>query len=187
MRLKMKKVIGIIGEQAGGKGAASTIIIKKYGGTRLTTSNILRRTLDSINIPVSRENLITLALLIKKGFGKDVLMRAMLKEVENEDSNIVIVDGIRMPGDTDPFIEEYGGDFKLIYVTADKKIRYERSLKRGEKAGESEASYEEFISKEKSETEKYISRVGKTADFKIVNNKDQDDLEEKIITIMEKI
>jgi len=187
MKIKKKKVIGIIGEQAGGKGAASNIIIKKFGGTRLTTSNILRRTLDSINVPVSRENLITLALLIKKGFGKDVLMRAMLKEVEKEDSNVVIVDGIRMPGDTDPFIEEYGDDFKLIYVTADQKIRYERSLKRGEKAGESEASFKEFASKENSETEKYIARVGKKADFKIINNKDEEDLEKKVIAVMEKI
>ncbi|MBU4217001.1 hypothetical protein L6270_04190 [Candidatus Parcubacteria bacterium] len=187
MKIKKKKVIGIVGEQAGGKGAASNIIIKKYGGSRLTTSNILRRTLDSINIPVSRENLITLALLIKKGFGKDVLMKAMLKEVENEDSSIVIVDGIRMPGDTDPFVEEYGDDFKLIYVTADQKIRYERSLKRGEKAGESEASFAEFMEKENAETEKYIAKVGKKADFKIVNNKDQDELEEKIIAVMEKI
>jgi len=187
MKIKKKKVIGIVGEQAGGKGAASTLIIKKYGGTRLTTSNLLKRTLDSINIPVSRTNYTTLALLIKKGFGKDVLMNAMLREVEKEDSNIVIVDGIRMPGDTDPFIKAYGDDFKLIYVTADQKIRYQRSLKRGEKAGESDASFADFMEKENSETEKYIAKVGKKADFKIINNKDEADLEEKVIAVMDKI
>lgn len=185
--MKKKKVIGLIGEQAGGKGTASNIIIKKYGGTRLTTSNILRRTLDSVHVEVSRENLINLALLIKKGFGKDVLMKAMLKEVEKEDSDFVIVDGIRMPGDTTPFKKEYGEDFKLIYVTADKKIRYQRSLMRGEKAGESEATFKEFSEKEKSETEKYIKKVGKTADYIIVNNNGPEELEREIIKIMEKI
>ena len=185
--MKKKVIIGIIGEQAGGKGAVSDIIIKKYGGTRLTTSNILRRTLDSLYIEFSRSNLITLALSLKKGFGDPILMEAMLKDIEKIDSDLVIVDGIRMPGDTNPFIREYGDDFHLIYVTADQKIRYERSKDRGEKAGESGATFEEFKEKEKQATEKSIKKVGKTADFKIENNEGVEELEEKVIAIMTKI
>ena len=143
--------------------------------------------MDSVSVDVSRENLITLALLIKKGFGTDVLMNAMLREVEKEDSDFVIVDGIRMPGDIDPFKKEYGDDFKLIYVTTDQKIRYERSLQRGEKVGEANATFEEFAQKEESETEKYIAKVGKDADYMINNDGDEKELEEKIIKIMEKI
>lgn len=185
--MKKKKVIGVIGEQAGGKGSVAKIIIKNFGGTRLRTSDILRRTLDDIYIEFSRTNLIKLALILKKGFGNSVLMESMLKEVEKTDSDLIIVDGIRMPGDTEPFRREYGKDFKLIYVTAKPQIRYERSKLRGEKAGESKASYEEFLSKDKSETEKYIPKVGKEADFKIVNNGSEDELEKNLIAIMEKI
>jgi len=185
--MKKKVVIGIIGEQAGGKGSAAKIIIKKYGGKRLTTSDILRRTLDSLHIPVSRANLINLALNLKNGLGQDVLMKAMLKEVELVGADLTIVDGIRMSGDEKPFRDEYGKDFYLIYVTADSKIRYERCKNRGEKVGEDEQSYEEFLEKEQAETEKYIKEVGEKADFTINNDGNEDELEEKILQIMEGI
>ncbi len=185
--MKKKKVIGIIGEQAGGKGAAADIIRKHYGGSRLTVSNILRRTIDSLYLDASRDNLINLALVLKQGFGDTILMEAMLKEVEHEDTDLVIVDGLRMPGDPDPFKREYGSDFKLIYVTADPQVRYKRSVERGEKVGENEQSFETFISKEQNATEKNIALVGATANFKIVNNGNMDDLEKEILKVMEKL
>jgi len=182
-----KKIIGLVGEPACGKGSVANLIIKHFGGTRLTTSDILRRTLKDLNIESSRDNLITLALLVKQGFGNPVLMKAMLHDVETVESELIIVDGIRMPGDADVFKEEYGNDFKLIYVTASQRTRYERSVLRGEKAGESDASFEEFASKELSETEKSIALVGTTADFKIENDGSADELEEKVKAIMAKI
>jgi len=185
--MEKKTIIGIIGEQAGGKGSASDIIIKRYGGIRITTSSILRRTLDSLHIPFSRENLINLAMILKKGFGDAVLMEAALKDVENIDSDLVIVDGIRMRGDTDPFKKVYKESFTLIYVTADPKVRYERSKKRGEKAGEKTATFEEFLAKEKAPTEASIAEVGATADYKIINNGGYEELEKKVIEVMEKI
>lgn len=185
--MKKKVVIGIIGEQAGGKGSVAKIIIKKYGGKRLTTSDILRRTLDSLHIPVSRTNLTNLALNLKNGFGQDALMKAMLREVELVGADLTIVDGIRMPGDEKPFRDEYGDDFHLLYVTADAKTRYERSTARGEKVGEADQSFEDFLEKEKAETEKYIKEVGEKADFIINNDSSADELEEKVLEIMEKI
>ncbi|MCK4539637.1 hypothetical protein KAU09_00610 [Candidatus Parcubacteria bacterium] len=182
-----KTIIGIIGEQAGGKGAAADIIRKHFGGSRLTVSSILRRTLDSLYLDSTRDSLVNLGIILKKGFGNDILMKAMLKEVENEDTDLVIVDGFRMPGDPDVFKEAYNGNFYLIYVTAGQKIRYERSVKRDEKVGESDAAFEEFAAKEDLETEKYISEVGKTADFKIENNGNEKELEKKILQVMKKI
>lgn len=185
--MKKKIIIGIIGEQAGGKGAAADFIRKHYGGQRLTVSSILRRTLDSLHLDATRDNLINLALVLKKGFGPAVLMKAMLKEVENEDADLIIVDGLRMPGDPDVFREAYENSFYLIYVTADQRIRYDRSVSRGEKVGESDAAFEEFAAKENQETERLISEVGKTADFTIINNGTAEELEEKILDIMKKI
>lgn len=140
-----------------------------------------------MHIPVSRTNLINLAINLKKGFGDDVLMKAMLKDVEEVGADLTLVDGIRMPGDESPFREEYGEDFHLIYVTADSKIRYERCVNRGEKVGEAEQSYEEFLEKEQAETEKYIKEVGKKADHTINNDGNEDELEKKVLEIMEKI
>jgi dephospho-CoA kinase len=185
--MQQKTIIGIIGEQASGKGAAADIIRKKYGGSRLTVSNLLRRTLDSLYLEPSRDNLINIALVLKQGFGDSVLMRAMIKEVEREDSDLVIVDGFRMPGDPEAFRAAFGENFHFIYVTADQRVRYERSVGRGEKAGESEASFEEFASKEALATEAKISEVATSADFKIINNGNTAELEKQVISIMDKI
>ncbi len=182
--MQQKMIIGIIGEQASGKGMAADIIRKKYGGSRLTVSNLLRRTLDSLYLKPSRDNLINMALILKKGFGNDILMKAMIKEVEIEDADLVIVDGFRMPGDPDIFRESFGEVFHLIYVTADQKIRYQRSVGRGEKAGESEATFKEFKSKEVLATEAKIAEVAKDADYKIINNGTEKELEKQIIKIM---
>ena len=185
--MQKKQIIGIIGEQAGGKGAAADIIRKHYGGHRLTVSNMLRRTLESLHLEPTRENLIDIALVLKKGFGDPVLMEAMVKEVEMTDSDLVIVDGFRMPGDSGPFRREYGDSFILIYVTADQKIRYERSVKRGEKAGEDEATLKDFQSNEAKATEASISEVGERADFKIENNAGKEELEKAIIKVLSNI
>jgi dephospho-CoA kinase len=185
--MQQKKIIGIIGEQASGKGAAADIIRKNYGGSRLTVSSILRRTLDSLHLEPSRDNLVNIALVLKKGFGNDVLMKAMIKDIEKEDTDLVIVDGFRMPGDPEEMRAAFEENFTFIYVTADQRTRYERSVGRGEKAGESEATFEEFQSKESLETEAKIAEVAKSADYVITNDGGVEELEKKIVEIMNKI
>ncbi len=184
----MKKIIiGMIGEPAGGKGSVSNIIIKKYKTSHIATSDILKKILNSLHLEFSRENLTKLALQLKQTFGNPILMKALVEEVKEMDNNLVIVDGFRMPGDPEYFKEKYGENFYLIYVTADQKIRYERSVKRGEKAGESTTSFEEFQENERKGTESSISEVAKNADFKIVNNGNEKELEKQVLELMGKI
>jgi len=114
-------------------------------------------------------------------------MRAMLEDIEKVNADFIVIDGIRMKGDDKPFRDKYGKKFKLIYVTADPKIRYERSKKRGEKTDESKQSYQNFLKKEKTATEKYIKTLGKKADFEITNNSSEKELEKQVDEIMSKI
>src|SRR6056297_2289734 len=185
--MKAEKVTGIIGKQGGGKGGAAEIIVKKFGGIRLTTSDILKKVLDNLFLEYSRDNLSKLALSLKKAFGDEVLMKAMLKEVEQAKEELVVVDGIRMKGDMAPFEKEYGKNFKSIYVTADPQTRYERSKKRGEKKQEAGQSYKSFLSKEKTGTEKDVPLLGKKASFRIDNNGSKKELEKEIIKTINKI
>jgi dephospho-CoA kinase len=182
-----KKIIGIIGEQAGGKGSAVDIIIKEYGGVKITTSNILKKILNDLHLDFSRENCNRLVMSLKNEFGNAVLMEAVAHEAENVDSDYIIIDGIRMHGDTDVFRDMYGDKFCLIYVTADQRIRYERSLKRGEKADESRATFDDFQKNEELETEKKITEIGATADYIIINNSGPEDLEKQVKEVMSKI
>ena len=185
--MKNKIVIGLIGEKGSGKGTVAKYLIEKYGAIHYGTSKILRRTIEDLHLPVTRDNLVKLALVLKEGFWPSVVIDSLISDMEKNGSDIIIADGIRMHGDVTPFEKKYGDNFYLIYVKADIKIRYERIKKRKEKAGEDKMSFEEFLAEEARLTEVSIHEIGLKADFTIDNNKDQKKLYKQIKGIMGEI
>lgn len=184
---KKNIVLGLIGEKGGGKGTVAGYIMGKFAASHYEVSKILTKVLENLHIEQTRENYGMLAVVLKEGFGSPVLINALLLEMEKDDSPVIIADGIRMYGDVDPFRKKYGKNFHLIYVTADVHVRYERTKARGEKAGESNATFEQFMEEENGPTEKAIRDIGKGADFRLVNNGTQEELNQQIEMMMDKI
>jgi dephospho-CoA kinase len=187
MKQKKPIIIGLIGEKGAGKGTVSDYLLEKYGAVHYGTSKILRRTLEDLHLPVTRDNLVKLALVLKEGYGPSVIIDSLIIDMEKNGSDVVIADGIRMHGDVDPFRKKYGKDFYLIYVTADIKIRFERTKARKEKAGEDKATFQQFLEEEAKLTEISIHEIGKQADFTLNNNGDPDELSRQIEEMMAKL
>jgi len=187
--MSKKIVLGLVGEKGAGKGTVSDLLIEKYGAVHFGTSNILKRTVSDLHLELSRDNFAKLALVLKEGFGATVVVDSLIQDIENKagDAQIVIADGIRMHDDIRPFKEKYGLDFYLLYVTADVRLRHERTKQRKEKAGEDKMSFQEFLAEESRLTELSISEVGKQADFILNNDKTAEDLKEQVNEVMEKI
>jgi dephospho-CoA kinase len=184
----MKKIIiGLIGEKGSGKGTVSDYLIEKYGAVHYGTSKILRRTLEDLHVPVTRDNLIKLALVLKEGYGPTVIIDSLIKDMEKNGSDVIIADGIRMHGDVEPFRKKYGKNFFLVYVTADLKLRYERTKARKQNEGEGEATLEQFLEEEGRLTEVSIHEIGREADFKLNNNGTAEELKKQTDEMMEKI
>ncbi|PIU09139.1 MAG: hypothetical protein COZ85_00825 [Candidatus Moranbacteria bacterium CG_4_8_14_3_um_filter_34_16] len=184
----MKKIIlGLIGEKGSGKGTVSDYLISQYGAVHYGTSKILRRTLEDLYVPVSRDNLVKLALVLKEGYGPSVIIDSLIQDMEKNGSDIIIADGIRMHGDVEPFRKKYGNNFFLIYVTADLRLRYERTKKRKEKEGEDKATFEEFLEEEGRLTEVSIHEIGRQANFKLNNNGTSEELKKQVDDMMKKI
>ena len=183
-----KIIIGLIGEKGAGKGTVSDYLTANYGAEHFGTSKVLKRTIGDLYLDLTRDNFIKLALVLKEGFGAAVVINSLIQNIEDKsESPIVIADGIRMHDDVKPFLERYGRNFYLIYVTADMQIRYERTKARKEKAGEDKMSWQEFIAEEARLTEVAIHEVGRQADYIINNNGDQAALEQQIKDAMESI
>jgi dephospho-CoA kinase len=163
-------VIGLIGEKGAGKGTVADYLIDKYGAVHYGTSKILRRTLEDIHVPVTRDNLVKLALVLKEGYGPSIIIDSLIQDMEKAEADIIIADGIRMHGDVEPFRKKFGQNFFLVYVTADLKLRYDRTRARKQNAGEGEATLEEFLEEEGRLTEVSIHEIGRQADFKLNNN-----------------
>jgi dephospho-CoA kinase len=182
-----KIVIGLIGEKGSGKGTASDYLIEKYGAIHYGTSKILRRTLEDLHVPITRDNLIKLALVLKEGYGPSIIIDSLIQDMENNGSDIIIADGIRMHGDVEPFRKKYGEKFFLVYVTADLKLRYERTKARQQNEGEGEATLEQFLEEEGKLTEVSIHEIGREADFKFNNNGTPEELKAQVDEMMEKV
>lgn len=169
----VKLVIGLVGEKGGGKGKC-TELIKKFSTERIVFvksvrfSDVLNDILTTLHISASRENLQKLVLNLKNAFGPDILTNAVYRRILNEQSDIVILDGIRWPTD-EQMLRKLPNNV-LVYITADVQIRYERTKMRGEKADEDKTTFEQFLKEEQVETELFIPQIGSRADIKIDNN-----------------
>ncbi|HRZ95109.1 MAG TPA: AAA family ATPase [Candidatus Moranbacteria bacterium] len=182
-----KIVIGLIGEKGAGKGTVSDHLKEKYGAVHYGTSKILRRTLEDLRLPITRDNLIKLALVLKEGYGPSVIIDSLIQDMEKNGSDVIIADGIRMHGDVEPFRKKYGNKFYLVYVTADIKVRYNRTRFRKQNDGEDKTTLEQFLEEEGKLTEISIHEIGKQADFKLDNGGAQEELIRQVDEMMEKI
>lgn len=180
-------VIGLIGEKGSGKGTASKYLAEKYGAVHFGSSAVLRRTVEDLHLPVTRDNLVKLALVIKEGFWPTVIMDAMIYEIEESGAQIAIADGIRMHTDLEPYKEKYGKNFYLLYITADIRTRYKRTKERKEKVGEDNMTFDQFLMEETRLTEISIHEVGATADFIIDNTAGAEELYKGLDDAMGKI
>ncbi|MEO5928106.1 MAG: nucleoside monophosphate kinase [Patescibacteria group bacterium] len=178
-------VIGLVGRKGSGKGTVARLIKDRYGATIYRFSDLLRDILDSLYIDKSRDNLIHLSEILRDGFGQTILRDAMVKQVQQDPSRLVVIDGIRRLDDLSRLDEL--GDFHLVDVTAPIELRYERIQQRVENAGESTDTMEQFQATETAPTEITIADVEARAQEKIENLGSYDDLATKVDDLVNRI
>lgn len=181
----MKMIIALVGEIGSGKGAVAEHIIKKYNASYHKFSDILKEICERLYLSISRDNLISISEILRNRFGEDLLANAMAEDVKKDNSNIVIVDGVRRMADIKHLKKIKG--FHLVRIIADAKTRYERIKNRGEKIDEQNLTFEQFTENSKRETEVSIADVASRAEFTVANNKTINELHEKIENLIEKI
>lgn len=167
-------VLGITGTRGAGKDTVANYLKRKYGFRVLTyTKDVLGPILKKRGKQIARENLIRLALKLRKEKGKDVLTRMISKKVGRE--GFWAISGIRYPEEDRHFRRFFGRNYRLLNVHCLLEKRYRRVKRRGTK-GEARMSLEEFKKIERRETEKKIRETVKLADFLVDNNGSRKDL-----------
>jgi dephospho-CoA kinase len=180
----MKTIIALSGKMGSGKTAASDFLHTKYGAKQMRFSQILMDVLTRLHLPVERSTLQNLGHALRTCVGETVVVDAFRADLEAEDAEIIVVDGVRYPNEVE-LVRSFPGSI-LLYLDAPQRVRYERCVKRGEK-GEASIAFSEFAASEKKETERHLGEIMKLADFVIVNEGSIAQLEQRIEEVLKDI
>jgi dephospho-CoA kinase len=181
----MKKIIALVGPLASGKDVTKKYLESKYNAQSLKFSQIFRDILNRLSIENNRENLQNVSTVLRQLFGEDLLAKAIVKDLENCDSPIVILDGVRRMSDIEYVLKLE--NFSLISIDADQQTRYERLIKRNENEGDSKKSYDEFLNDHNKEADREVPIVMQQAKYSINNDGTFEDLYKKIDEIIVKL
>jgi dephospho-CoA kinase len=177
-------VLGLTGLRSSGKDTVAQYLSKKYGfKTFVFTDHVLAPILRQRGMPITRENLVNLAMEMRAKDGTDILAKILSEKIH---SGFFVISGIRFIQEVDYFRKRFGKNFRLVRVECEPEKRHERAVKRGEK-GEHGLSYDHFIAKESLPTEKVIPETMAKADYFIENSGPMQDLYPKIDELIKRI
>ena len=178
-------VLGLTGKRGSGKDTAAFHLRDKYGFQILTyTDHVLTPILEKKYKEVTRENLINLALEMRKEKGNHILTELICRKIGKE--GFWVVSGVRYPEEYEYFKGQFLEGFKMINVGCEAKKRYERTKKRGTK-GEADMTFKDFMDIEKKETEKVIDETITHAQFSVDNNGTIGELQKSLDKVVEKL
>lgn len=180
-----KIILGLVSMPGAGKGTAANYIKEKYGASMFRFSTALSDILKRLSLPVSRENLITLSEILRHGFGEDILAHVVESDALSDSSDVVVIDGVRRIDDLSGL--EPLSQFRLVAIDAPPEIRYKRLINRGERAGEKDMTWEQFLTEEKAPTEVTIPPVMERATYKIDNSGDINTLHIQLDAMMSEL
>ncbi len=177
----MRLVVGLAGRMGSGKGSVSDYLHGEYGASQYRFSGILMDILERLHLALERVSLQKLGVALRRDYGEDVIVKALKKDLDGDEAEIGVIDGIRYENEVD-MLRGFE-DSILIFLTAPARTRYERCIKRTEKA-ESGMSFEDFMEAEGRETERYIDEIGEKAEHVVENTGSLEELFEKVDTVM---
>ena len=131
-------VIGTVGLPGSGKSEAATVA-RELEFPVVTMGDVIRQACRDRGLdPATHHG--EVAKTLREENGPDAIARASLPMIEDhlDDSDTVVVDGIRSDVEVERFVEAFGDEFVLVEITAPDEERAERLDLRGRDAAAEE-------------------------------------------------
>jgi dephospho-CoA kinase len=182
-------IIGITGTLGAGKGTIVDYLQDRFHFEHFSVRQYLTDILISQGIEPNRDNFTILANRLRsENNSPSFLIEKLYEEAEKSNKNCII-ESIRTVGEIKVLREK--GDFYLLAVDAEPKLRYDRIVLR--KSETDRIDFETFIANEQREfnsedpNKQNLSACIKEADFILENNTDLQNLQNQVDQIIAKI
>lgn len=177
------QIIGVVGLPASGKGEFSRIA-KEMHIPVVVMGDVIRKAVTEAGLKLNDKNMGEMSRCLRQGMGMDALAKLTIPIIENLDSKIVLVDGIRGDAEVETFIRHFK-NFNLIAVESPFEIR----LKRLSERGRSDDQADEAGLKKRDEREAGwgLLNAMSMADYVLENEGTIEDFEEKVQKLLKEI
>lgn len=123
-----KKVIGLVGPIASGKGTVIDFL-KEKGFKAYSTSDVLKEEVKKRGFEVTRSNCNKISNELRETQGADILAVQTSEIIDREGYENIVVDAIRNPKEMEFLKQKYNA--RIIGVVAEQRRRYDFFVQRG--------------------------------------------------------
>jgi dephospho-CoA kinase len=187
----LKAVIGLTGTIGSGKEAAAEHIKKTFSCFYVKLSQVLRNELEKKRKGLSRNLLQDSGDEMRSTYGGHVLAKVSIEYLPRN-KDLIILDGIRNPGEIDYLKSNFNSGFFLIGIDSKPETRFERISKRARR--DDPRTWEEFLEMDsrdqgngQPEFGQQTRRCIEKADFKIDNDGTEEEFLAKIDETVKRI
>ncbi|MBS3815516.1 MAG: flagellar hook-basal body complex protein FliE [Hadesarchaea archaeon] len=179
-------VIGIVGLQASGKTEVANKMIE-LGASRVRMGDVVWKEVKERGLEVSEEKVGEVANELRQEGGPAAIAEKCIPLINEEidESEAVVVDGIRSDAEVEVFEDNFGEDFYLISVEASEKTRFNRIESRNRE--DDIADWDNFKKKDERELGWGMGEAMEMADYQMINEENLEDLQDKAKVIFEEI
>jgi dephospho-CoA kinase len=181
-------IIGITGTIGAGKGMLVEYLLREKNFAHYSVRGFLIGELKKRNLAVNRDTMVSLANELRKKTSPSYIIDCLFEQAKLSEKNAVI-ESIRSVGEVESLQKK--GNFCLLAVDADPKIRYERIIQRNSETDN--VTFEEFLQNEQREmnstdpNKQNLSKCIAMADYTFCNNMSINELYNQLETILLKI
>lgn len=181
-----KVIIGITGTIGAGKGTIVDYLVDKYGFRHYSVRGFLTKIIEQKNLPLNRDSMVAVANELRAHHSPSYIAEQLFVEATATEGNSII-ESIRTTGEVTALRDK--GDFILLAVDADSRIRYDRVVLRASETDH--IDYATFLENEAREmntddpNKQNLAACQQLADFNFTNNGSFQELYAQIDTALQ--